>query len=283
MIKSNLLKIILYLFLVSSFSHYAYAAQNEDNSPLIIYDGEVFHGSLEDVDTTSLARIARIDSLLAMQVYGELGKNGAIILVSEDYLHPNIFVQIRKANISTKICLCSAVCLTIILLFLLALTIRKNKIVTRGLIKVDNHEITFRPNASILTRILGGLIDGMIISPGILLVFFWQLFGPLLLCDKGLFYLFSITWLIFAVVLGFSYSFFAELLFAKTLGKWICGTRVVTESGSPLSAKTVARRTWGRLAPNDTISFLFVEPDITGKHTYFYHDLVSDTRVIKEI
>ena len=282
MTASNLLKIILFTFLLF-FSHYVYAVQNEDGCPLVVYDGKVFQGSLDDLDTTSLARISRIDSLLAMQVYGESGKNGAIILVSEEYLHPNIFVQIKKADKSTKICLYAAIILTIILIFLLVLPIRNNRIVTKNQTLVSDKDMLNRPNASIITRAIGGLIDLMIIAPEMLFVFFWQLFGPLCLCDKGLICLFSITWLIFAFVLSFSYSFFTELFFAKTIGKWVCRTCVVTENGSSLTAKIVAKRTWGRIVPNDVISFLFVEPDKNGKHTYFYHDLISQTRVVKEI
>lgn len=282
--KSNLSQIILCVLLLSVFSHYAYPAQKEENSPLILYNGEVFHGSLEDVDTTLLARITRVDSLTATQVFGESGKNGAIILVSEEYLHPTIFVQIKKADTSTKICLFSAVCITIVLMISLVISIRKSITQTTNQThQVVDKEILSRPNASIGIRALGALIDGTIISSGILFVLFWQLFGPLSLCDRGLIYLFSITWLIFAGVLSFSYLYFSELLFSKTIGKWVCGTRVVTEDNSPLSAKIVARRTWGRLAPNDSISFLFVEPDKNGRHTYFYHDLVSQTRVFKDI
>jgi len=63
-----------------------------------------------------------------------------------------------------------------------------------------------------------------------------------------------------------------ELLFGRTLGKLITGTRVVAESGEPLRFLQVVGRTATRFVPFEAFTFLGSRPGL--------HDRWSETRVV---
>ena len=273
---------VIFIFLLLFLPCYT-LAEARDSLPLIIYDGEIFDGSMDDIDTTELARITRVNSEQAIQLYGEQGKNGAIILISEDFLHPNIITQVKNAKLSTKICLSMAVCLSIVLLILIFLSMKKDKRYS----KHNDLEEQAIPknanisNASLLIRGIEHLIDRIIIQSGLIYVLIWQIFGPLFFYETGIFYLFLITWGIFSAVLYFAYYYFGEYYFGRTIGKWICGTHVISQDGSSPSALNIAKRTIRRFAPYEAFSFLFTEIDENGKMVLMWHDECSQTRVVK--
>jgi uncharacterized RDD family membrane protein YckC len=74
------------------------------------------------------------------------------------------------------------------------------------------------------------------------------------------------------IVLSAYYAFF-EGLFSATPGKFITGTRVVTEDGLKPSFNTILGRTLCRFIPFDAFSFL-------GASAIGWHDSISKTRVV---
>lgn len=69
------------------------------------------------------------------------------------------------------------------------------------------------------------------------------------------------------------YYFVLELLFGKTLGKVLTGTRVVTLGGQALSTPTAVLRTLCRLLPLEPMSFSLGET--------WWHDSLSRTQVVR--
>ncbi|MGY4514974.1 RDD family protein [Lysobacter sp. HA18] len=65
-----------------------------------------------------------------------------------------------------------------------------------------------------------------------------------------------------------------EALFGRTVGKFICGTRVVTEAGTGPSFGQALGRTLSRMIPFEAFSVLFSE-DATG-----WHDSIAKTKVV---
>jgi len=76
------------------------------------------------------------------------------------------------------------------------------------------------------------------------------------------------------VVIILAYYIFTEVLFGRSLAKFILGLHVVNEEGEVASKGQLLGRTFGRLIPFDAITFLFGEG---------LHDRVSHTRVVKFI
>ncbi len=66
----------------------------------------------------------------------------------------------------------------------------------------------------------------------------------------------------------------SEVLFGRTLGKLVTGTRVVTETGGPPTFAPVLTRTTTRLIPAESLTF-FRKPSIG------LHDRWSNTRVVR--
>lgn len=72
----------------------------------------------------------------------------------------------------------------------------------------------------------------------------------------------------------FAYYIIMEIVFQKTLGKFITKTKVVTLNGQKPKEREIILRTFCRLIPFDHISFLFSKNG--------FHDHLSRTKVIKE-
>ncbi|MBS3916025.1 MAG: RDD family protein [Bacteroidetes bacterium] len=76
-------------------------------------------------------------------------------------------------------------------------------------------------------------------------------------------------------ILGFVfYYFIQELIFKKTFGKMITGTKVISIKGEPLTVGQILGRTFARLIPFEAFSFLGGSPG--------WHDTMSKTRVVKK-
>lgn len=68
-----------------------------------------------------------------------------------------------------------------------------------------------------------------------------------------------------------------ETLFARTPGKWICGTRVVDRDGGPPNFKQAVGRTLARLVPFEPFSLLLSnDGNVSG-----WHDRWAGTRVVR--
>lgn len=81
-------------------------------------------------------------------------------------------------------------------------------------------------------------------------------------------------YLLGVVVLILYYSFF-EILFARSVAKYITKTVVVMADGSKPSAGTIVRRTFCRIIPFNHFSFL-------GNSGRGWHDSISETYVVKK-
>lgn len=81
-------------------------------------------------------------------------------------------------------------------------------------------------------------------------------------------------YLLGVVMLIIYYSFF-EILFARSIAKYITKTVVVMVDGSKPSAGTIVKRTFCRIIPFNHLSFL-------GNSGRGWHDSISDTYVVKK-
>lgn len=81
-------------------------------------------------------------------------------------------------------------------------------------------------------------------------------------------------YLLGVVMLIIYYSFF-EILFARSIAKYITKTIVVMEDGLKPSAGTIVKRTFCRIIPFNHLSFL-------GNSGRGWHDSISDTYVVKK-
>lgn len=93
--------------------------------------------------------------------------------------------------------------------------------------------------------------------------------------------LFSFTQSYFVFYIGFQiliflYYFLFEFMFGKTVGKMITKTRVVKVNGQKPSVYNLLLRSFCRLIPIDTLSYLF-------GYERGFHDIMSNTRLLKEI
>lgn len=79
---------------------------------------------------------------------------------------------------------------------------------------------------------------------------------------------------ILVVASFFAYYILMEVIFQKTLGKFVTKTKVVTVNGQKSPERTIVLRTLCRLIPFDHISFLFTKNG--------FHDNLSKTKVIKD-
>ena len=71
-----------------------------------------------------------------------------------------------------------------------------------------------------------------------------------------------------------AYYCFFEGIFARSPGKWICGTRVVDLEGNRPSFLQVIGRSLARFIPFEAFSFL-------GSRGIGWHDSLSSTRVVR--
>lgn len=79
---------------------------------------------------------------------------------------------------------------------------------------------------------------------------------------------------VFLVASFFAYYIMMEVVFQKTLGKFITKTKVVTIRGTKPKEQDIVLRTFCRLIPFDHLSFLFTKNG--------FHDHLSKTKVIKD-
>ncbi len=78
--------------------------------------------------------------------------------------------------------------------------------------------------------------------------------------------------LIFGIFIG--YYTFMEIKFQKTVGKFVTKTKVVRINGEKPENGDIITRTFCRLIPFDSLSFLFVKNG--------FHDSLSKTKVVKD-
>ena len=130
-------------------------------------------------------------------------------------------------------------------------------------------------NAPLYIRYIEKIIDMLVMIPIIIAIIFIFLKLP-----PHEYFIFHIItgWLTF-IIWDIEYYFFCEFLFGKTIGKWICGTLVVSEDNSRPSARMIFKRTISRLKFAEAYSFLWTKLDESGE-LRFRHDADSKTKVI---
>ena len=137
--------------------------------------------------------------------------------------------------------------------------------------------------ASFTQRVIGGVIDEIAIWSLVYLLYKW-FFPTLFFINHPLLCLLGVILLL--SVLSYCYYFLLEFYFGRTLGKWICRTKVVDENGNKPSAATIARRELYHMSPWDTLGrpwfLLGGYYDEDGHLTRMYHDAKSGTKVVKD-
>ena len=113
-----------------------------------------------------------------------------------------------------------------------------------------------------LIDVIAGYIFAFIIALAITLIFPFDIIGYPLMAT------------ILVVASFFAYYILMEVVFQKTLGKFITKTKVVTVKGQKPKEQDIILRTFCRIIPFDHISFLFTKNG--------FHDNLSKTKVIRD-
>lgn len=132
-------------------------------------------------------------------------------------------------------------------------------------IEQDKQEVN-RNLATTSARIINYIIDS-VASFG--LVFLILTVAQFILGD-----VIPIFFLVLILVSFAAYFIILELLFQKTLGKFITKTKVVKLDGAKPSQRDIIIRTVCRFIPFDQFSFLLLKDG--------FHDVLSKTKVVKE-
>jgi len=138
-------------------------------------------------------------------------------------------------------------------------------------------------NASISTRIIGAVIDQLIIllliAAELYIYFSW--IESLLPSHSVLQY---IVLYLPILLIPFAYRISLEYFFNKTVGKIICRTKVVDEEGNKPSLAAICRRTLWRISIGGPITSIYLISyfDEKGNFTRMNHDVHSRTLVIQE-
>ncbi|KRC03703.1 hypothetical protein ASE26_02400 [Duganella sp. Root198D2] len=83
----------------------------------------------------------------------------------------------------------------------------------------------------------------------------------------------GVKWWGVYIIFYVAYYVALEVLFGRTVGKLLTGTRVVTSEGQALSIPTALLRTFCRLIPLEPMSFSLGET--------WWHDSLSRTQVVR--
>ena len=229
------------------------------------------------------------DSALAM--YGELGKNGAFVYTDLDVNNPTLQEEIfaieevnRYLSLYHKLkSLCwlfyFILALPVILVVLLNLYFRKrpmdDSIVYSNVQPISKYKRIFAFCLDIFViRMIHKLIaDTFIIS-------YFQEYS-LLSFSLNISMLWLQMW--FGMVVLFGYYFSCEYFFGRTIGKWLCKMRVVSEDRHKPTIKAITIRTICRSFGLDKAScFLLFKYSPTDGSPLLWHDSLSKTRVIFE-
>lgn len=272
------------------------ASAGDSSQPLIVLDGvPMVHYTIDSIDKDRIAQITILQTDVATKIYGEQGKNGAIIITTRDFVLQSGDSALIHAATDT-------------------LQARTNS-------KQEDRAATYRVRLILFLVVLLG-IGWVVLLPIILLIYdrrrgekvspaplyvrvgeyLWdKIIVQILQSGMSLFYLIEIVangdlpepqltyFILFlqlfvmacSLAIFFTYYYVCEYSWGKTLGKKICRTMVVNEDGSRPTRNAIAIRTLCRLIPFDSISFLFTDVDENGNMTRMWHDILSHTRVVR--
>jgi len=126
-------------------------------------------------------------------------------------------------------------------------------------------------NVSKWTRLLNFVIDYIVVM---IFVFILSVLVALVFGEKGITFLTSIPDLLLGVISMSIYYIVFEGITGKTIGKYITGTKVVTENGEKAPLIKIIGRTLCRFIPFEVLSFF-------GPLERGWHDSIPNTYVIK--
>jgi uncharacterized RDD family membrane protein YckC len=106
----------------------------------------------------------------------------------------------------------------------------------------------------------------------LVMVFFLSLAAVVLFGEAAVEWIESLPDIVFGVIVTLIYYLFFEGIWARTPGKWLFRTKVVSNYGLPPTFRAVLLRTVSRLIPFEPFSVLFGERG--------WHDGIADTYVV---
>lgn len=283
--------IMKHLFLIFLCCIPFLASADNSPQPLIVVDGvPMLNYTIDSVDKNNIVQttILKIDA--ATKLFGERGKNGAIIFTTNDYVaqiedSTVVIEQESLSNESYKLDEKQAIRLKWTLASLLALSFMFIPVVIALIILLYDKKRGDKVSPSPLhMRFVDCCLDALFLLllqvVVILCVVNGTVFSNLTLTESS-----RLVWRVVVSLLQtgvyFLYYFICEYYWGKTLGKKICGLKVVTEDGTKPSAKAIAKRTLSKYIPLENISFFFTDKDENGNMTRMWHDILSDTRVVR--
>jgi len=144
--------------------------------------------------------------------------------------------------------------------------IKKRKL---DITKIEKIENDFKTEIEENTRFIHFIIDTIIVH----IITFLLIFIMIFLLNVKSEFIESIVFLSLFLIF-ISYYYFMEVIFQKTIAKFITKTKVVTNNGNKPNKSDILVRTFCRLIPLDPISFLFTRNG--------FHDRLSNTIIIKD-
>ena len=261
------------------------------NRPLVVIDGVL----QEDIrsewpNPDSIAALMSLQPEEAVKQYGERGKNGALIITTNDYVAPTgdstaVTEQESLSNESNTLDEKQAIRLKWTLASLLALSFMFIPVVIALIIllydKVRGRNVSPAPlHMRFVDFCLDSLFLLLLQVVVVLCVVNGTVFSNLTITEYS-----RLVWRLVVSLLQtgayFLYFFICEYYWGKTLGKKICGLKVVNEDGTRPSAKAIVKRTLSKYIPFEFISFFFTDKDENGNMTRMWHDTIPHTRVVR--
>lgn len=259
------------------------------HKPLIVCDGVVvdaYPQSAKDV-----ASVKSLDSKEAMRLYGEQGKNGAIVFTTNDFVaqtgdstavaepvavadENNTQDDLQAIRLKWRLTSFIAVCFMFIPVVIALIVLLYDRI--RG-DKVSPAPLRMRFADNALDTLFLALLQAVVI-----LWFVHSTVFSILLMSSHSQYFWRMILSLLQLGGYFLYYFICEYYWGATLGKKLCRLKVVNEDGTKPSSKTIVQRTLSRFLPFELISFFFTDKDENGNMTRMWHDVLSNTRVVRD-
>lgn len=148
-----------------------------------------------------------------------------------------------------------------------------------------SHDLHLSKNAGFFLRLLSYTIDNVIlyVISTILLVAAYFLIGSLSIVEDNpvkIIYSLYVPFLIASTIIEVFYFTYFHAVTGQTVGKWVCGIKVVAEDGNPLGFKKAFIRFLGYIISRLSfyIGFLWIAFD---RNKQGWHDKIAKTSVIR--
>ena len=270
------------------------ASADNSSQPLIVVDGvPMLNYTIDSIDQDNIEQMTILKTDIASKTYGEQGKNGVLVVTTkkstkdlfseldkfedkeEDGLLHTLY-KLVDSSLSALFVLFYLLCVLFVqaiipMIIIAVIFISRDKYYKRHLVEPVIVPLTLRFSEHLIDTLISAFLAvGVVCAFGLA----ETLLGLKIADEMGLMALCEVPPI-------FLYYFICEFLWGKTLGKKICGTKVATLDGSKPSAKAVIIRTLCRIIPFNFISFFFTDRDENGNKTRMWHDILSNTRVVR--